>query len=93
MSERPQRQTVSVADKLRVLQEIDHAHPKEIGAILRREGLYSSTVTRWRRHRDAGQVRGLRPFRSRPIGSAHGGTTRVSMISSPVRKAVIELEK
>ncbi|KAA0576150.1 hypothetical protein FZ983_24125 [Azospirillum sp. B21] len=66
MSERPQRRTFSVADKLRVLEEIDWARPKEIGAILRREGLYSSNVTRWRRQRDAGQLRGLAPAKPGP---------------------------
>ena len=66
VSERPQRRTFSVADKLRVLGEIDRAHPKEIGAILRREGLYSSNVTRWRRQRDGGQLRGLAPGQPGP---------------------------
>lgn len=66
VSERPQRRTFSVADKLRVLEEIDWARPKEIGAILRREGLYSSNVTRWRRQRDAGQLRGLAPAKPGP---------------------------
>ncbi|PWC86778.1 hypothetical protein TSO5_24505 [Azospirillum sp. TSO5] len=66
VSERPQRRSFSVADKLRVLEEIDRAHPKEIGAILRREGLYSSNVTRWRRQRDGGQLRGLAPAKPGP---------------------------
>ena len=66
VSERPQRRTFSVADKLRVLEEIDRARPKEIGAILRREGLYSSNVTRWRRQRDTGQLRGLAPAKPGP---------------------------
>ncbi|GLR77740.1 hypothetical protein GCM10007856_04080 [Azospirillum oryzae] len=66
VSERPQRRTFSVADKLRVLEEIDRAGPKEIGAILRREGLYSSNVTRWRRQRDGGQLRGLAPAKPGP---------------------------
>ena len=61
VSERPQRRTFSTAEKLRVLEEIDRARPNEIGAILRREGLYSSNVTRWRRQREAGQLRGLAP--------------------------------
>ena len=52
VSERPQRRTFSVADKLRILEAIDRAQSGDIGAILRREGLYSSTVGRWRRQRE-----------------------------------------
>ena len=35
--------------------------PGEIGALLRREGLYSSHLSKWRRQRDAGALEGLRP--------------------------------
>src|SRR5690348_13151511 len=59
VSARPQRRSFSVADKLRILDEIDRAGPGDSGAILRREGLYSSNVGRWRRQRDAGMLRGL----------------------------------
>jgi len=39
--------------KLRILREVDRAkEPGEVGAILRREGLYSSLVSVWRRDRD-----------------------------------------
>ena len=41
VSDRPQRRTFSIADKLRILEELDRARPGDIGAILRREGLYS----------------------------------------------------
>ena len=58
VSDRPQRRTFSAADKLRILDEIDRARPGDVGAILRREGLYSSNVGRWRRQRDAGTLRG-----------------------------------
>ena len=61
VSERPQRRTFSVADKLRILEEIERARPGDVGAILRREGLYSSNVGRWRRQRDAGQLHGPCP--------------------------------
>jgi len=103
VSERPQRRTFSVADKLRVLDEIDRARPKEIGAILRREGLYSSNVTRWRRQRDAGQLRGLAPSKPGPkTPSANPLTTdleRLERENARLREqlsraeAVIELQK
>src|SRR6266849_574818 len=41
--------------------------PGEIGALLRREGLYSSLLTEWRRARDAGALEALeRPRGRRP---------------------------
>lgn len=46
--------------KLRILAEADGCtQPGEIGALLRREGLYSSLLTTWRRQRDEGQLQGL----------------------------------
>lgn len=64
--ERPQRRQFSAADKLRILAETDRAQPGEIGAILRREGLYSSNLTRWRRQRDQGALQGLTPPKPGP---------------------------
>src|SRR5271169_2568809 len=55
LSERPRRRTFTAQDKLRILAETDRATATGgIGAILRREGLYSSALTEWRRQRDAG---------------------------------------
>ena len=49
--------------KLDVLEEIDQAkltgEPGAVGEILRREDLYSSLITEWRKQRDAGALRGL----------------------------------
>ena len=46
--------------KLRILREVDRAkEPGEVGAILRREGLYSSLVSVWRRDRDRVAKAGL----------------------------------
>lgn len=57
MSDRPRRRTFSVQTKLRVLAETDRAADVGgVGAILRREGLYSSSLTDWRRQRDSGSL-------------------------------------
>ena len=62
MSDRPRRRTFTAQTKLRVLAETDGAADVGgIGAILRREGLYSSTLTDWRRQRDSGALGGLTP--------------------------------
>ncbi len=50
--------------KLRILREADHATgPGQLGALLRREGLYSSHLSNWRQHRDEGTLAGLTPKR------------------------------
>src|SRR6476660_8221745 len=67
LSPRPQRRTFSAAAKLRILAETDRAADTGgIAAILRREGLYSSTLTDWRRQRDAGAFAALKPLRRGP---------------------------
>jgi len=60
---RAQRRRFSAEYKLRILQEADGCAPGELGALLRREGLYSSNLSKWRRQRQAGQLAGLRPKR------------------------------
>jgi transposase-like protein len=56
------RRRFSAGYKLRVLEQADRCtQPGEIGALLRREGLYSSHLTTWRRQREEGLLRGLAP--------------------------------
>ena len=66
--ERARRRSFTAKYKLEILAAYDSAEPGEKGAILRREGLYSSHIVEWRRARDAGALAGLaRPRgRSRP---------------------------
>ena len=46
--------------KLKVLREADHRRqPGEIGALLRREGLYWSNLRSWRKQRERGELAGL----------------------------------
>jgi len=67
LSPRPQRRTFSAAAKLRILEETDRAADTGgIAAILRREGLYSSALTDWRRQREAGAFEALKPLRRGP---------------------------
>ena len=61
---RPHRRRFTATDKLRVLAETDRAADTGgISAILRREGLYSSALTDWRRQRAAGLFDALTPAR------------------------------
>jgi transposase len=60
---RPRRRTFSAEYKARIVDEYD-ALPtgsSERGALLRREGLYTSHIAEWRRARDAGAAAGLAP--------------------------------
>ncbi len=53
--------------KLRILREVDKCKGKgEVGALLRREGLYSSLVSKWREQRERGGLTGLSEHRRGP---------------------------
>ncbi len=59
---RAKRRRFSAEYKLRILEEVKACdEPGQIGALLRREGLYSSHLTTWRRQRAQGQLEGLSP--------------------------------
>ena len=65
-AERPRRRSFTADYKLAILAEYDAAgEAGEKGAVLRREGLYSSHLVEWRRARDAGALAGLKAA-SRP---------------------------
>jgi transposase len=67
LSPRPRRRTFTARDKLRILAETDRAaETGGIGSILRRKGVYSSTLCDWRRQRDAGPFGALTPVRRGP---------------------------
>src|SRR5664279_5596749 len=62
LSARPRRRTFTARDKLRILAETDRAaETGGIGSILRREGVYSSTLCDWRPQRDSGAFGALAP--------------------------------
>jgi transposase-like protein len=68
--ERPARRRFSAAEKLRILQEVDACPPGELGALLRREGLYRSHLKQWRDQRDAGSLQPKRRGRKPKADSA-----------------------
>ena len=62
VTDKAKRRRFSAEYKLRVLREADQCRkPGELGALLRREGIYSSSLSRWRRQRKVGELVGLRP--------------------------------
>ena len=64
--ERARRRTFTAAYKQEILAAYEAAPDGEKGAMLRREGLYSSLISEWRRARDAGALAGLKQPRGRP---------------------------
>lgn len=65
-SARPRRRRFSAEYKHAIVAEYDAAPDGEKGSVLRREGLYSSHVTEWRKARDAGALDGLESQVRRP---------------------------
>lgn len=70
--------------KLRILAEVDVCtKPGEIGALLRREGLYSSNISTWQRQLEEGALKGLSPKKR----------GRKKHEVNPLAKRVAELEQ
>ncbi len=73
--ERAKRRRFSAEYKLRVLREAEACGvPGEIGALLRREGLYTSHLTAWRKQREQGALAALGRPRGRSKADRGDGT-------------------
>lgn len=84
VTDRPTRRKLTASYKLKILAEADACKtPGEVGALLRREGLYSSYLSRWRRARDCGMLGALSPAKRGPKPQA----------VNPLEKRVAELER
>ena len=95
------RRKFSAADKKRILDEVDRATgPGAIGAILRRERVYSSTLHQWRKERDAAvdqafsQKRGPKPERN-PLAGENQLRRQNQRLQEELEKAriVINVQK
>ena len=89
--ERPQRRSYSAQYKQRILQAADACkEPGEVAALLRREGLYTSHLTYWRKQREQGTLealgrrRGRKPAdrRDREIAELRARAERAERVSS-----------
>jgi transposase len=97
-----QRRKFSAEDKKRILEETDRAVGHGgVGAILRREGIYSSTLHAWRKERDAAvrkafsQKRGPQPRRN-PLANENDKLRRQNQrLQEDLEKAqiVIDVQK
>jgi transposase-like protein len=69
---KPKRRQHTAEYKLGILRELDGCTGKgEVGAVLRREGLYSSLVSKWREQREKGSLNGLAGQRRGPKVDPH----------------------
>jgi transposase-like protein len=70
---RPKRRAFTAEYKQRILQEAEvaAATPGGVGALLRREGLYSSLLAYWRRERADGILEALTPQKRGPKSKRH----------------------
>ena len=78
------RRRFSAEYKLKVLREAEACtQPGELGALLRREGLYSSNLTTWRAQRQAGELGGLAPKKRGPV----------PQVKNPLATKLVALER
>ena len=96
------RRTFTAEYKQRILQEADSAAttPGGVGALLRREGLYSSHLVSWRRERRAGVLEALKPRKRgprserNPLAEENQKLRRqVGQLTEKLRKIIIDVQK
>lgn len=90
------RRTFTAEYKLRVLGEADAAaaaQPGAIGALLRREGLYSSHLTTWRHERRAGILKSLTPHRRGPKSKRNPQEAEMQKLHRENQRLTEELRK
>src|SRR4051794_37048879 len=90
-AERPRRRTFTAEYKAAIVAEYDAAPDGQKGAILRREGLYSSHVIEWRRARDAAALAGLEPASRGPKRSAE--QVEIERLRARAERAEAELAR
>jgi transposase len=64
--ERARNRTFSPRYKLDILKQYESLNKQGKGALLRREGLYTSLISEWRKQHDKGALEALAPPRGRP---------------------------
>lgn len=84
VSARPKRRRFSAEEKRKILEEADACtKPGELGALLRRNGVYSSYLSSWRQARDRGELQALAPKKRGPKAN----------VPHPLEREVVELKR
>jgi hypothetical protein len=102
VSAKAKRRSFTTEYKLKVLREADTCTPQQRGALIRREGLYCSHLTCWRKERDRGDLAGKHrprgpvpiPVDPRDLRIAELERESMRMLKRMVRaEAMVELQK
>jgi transposase len=97
LPDKPRRRSFTAEYKLRIVAEYDAcAGDGDKGALLRREGLYSSHVVEWRRARDNAATAGLnrprRPKASPDAAALSKATKRIERLEADLKKHKLALD-
>ena len=92
---RARRRTFTNADKRRILQAADRcSEPGEIGALMRREGVYSSSLSTWRRQREAADLGALAPQKRGPKADpSRADAQQIAQLTRERDKLQVQLDK
>jgi len=95
VAESPKRNHRSNAEKRRILAAADRCtRPGELGALLRKEGVYSSSLHTWRQQRERAELEALAPKKRGPkVDPNRGETLQISKLTGEVERLQGELEK
>ena len=92
---RATRRRFTNADRRRILAKADACtQPGEIGALLRREGVYSSSLSSWRRKREAGELVALASQKRGPkVNPALAESRRFEQLTRENQRLQSQLDK
>lgn len=92
---RARRRTFTKADKRRILKEADQCtKPGELGALMRREAVYSSSLSTWRRQLEVADLQALAPNKRGPKADpARIDAQQIAQLTRERDKLRIELDK
>ena len=92
---RARRRHFSNADKRRILAAADRCtKPGEIGALMRREGVYSSSLSTWRRQREQADLAALAPHKRGPnVDVNRAETLHIAQLTREVARLQGQLDK
>lgn len=91
----PKRRRFSAQFKRKILREADACSKLgELGALLRREGIYSSSLASWRKARERGELSALAPKKRGPVArQPHPSEKEISDLKRALAKAEAELKR
>ena len=94
VSAKRDRRRFTAAYKLKILQQVERCRaPGEVGALLRREGLYSSHLATWRAARRRGELAGLAQRRGPKPAPPDPRAKRIAELERQLAKATARAER